>query len=151
LDQIETPRAFGVAEVAGTFVLFLGTCLAKKVFDEFYDRLLKRPLAPFLDRLCRSEHLPKESAVTIRDVVHLEDIDLVVVIEATTTADSSVETARLVLQAHRVAHSYIEAHGRKAPVHLHRVHEGKVSLEPELFISLEQRSAVQRRAQLPRV
>ena len=130
-------RAFGYMEAAGAFMLFVATCFGKKIFDEFYDRLLKRPLAPYIDKLCQSKDLPSGRPIEVRDIVYLQDIDLVVVIRALVTADKSQEVAALVLQAHRVAHAYIERNGRKAPVHCHVIEDGKVSLEPELHLSLE--------------
>ncbi|TEA58539.1 hypothetical protein, partial [Pseudomonas sp. CH235] len=47
------PKALGGLEVAGTVILFLGTCFAKKVFDEFYDRLLKRPVGEMVDTIIK--------------------------------------------------------------------------------------------------
>lgn len=137
LVQSERPRALGAAEVAGAFVVFIATCFGKKIFDEFYERLLKRPLAPFLDQLCRNEAVSAKGSVEIRDVVYLSDIDTTVVVRAVVTSETAAETARLFLQAHRVAHAYLVQHGRKAPLHCHTIGDGKVSIEPELFLSLE--------------
>lgn len=143
LTQDERPRALGILEVAGGFTFFIATCFGKKIFDEFYDRLLKRPLEPFLDRLCRNA-ATNGKAVEIRDVVYLSDIDLTVVIRASATPDTAAEVARLFLQAHRVANAYIETNGRKAPVHCHTIHDGRVSVEPDLFVSLEQQARLSR-------
>ena len=114
--------------------MFMVASLGTKVFDEFYDRLLKRPLAPFIDQLCGS--MGEGKVIEIRDVVCLSDIDVTVVISATTTAEKAAETARLFLQAHRVAHVYIEQHGKQASVHLHTIVEGRISIQPELLSSL---------------
>ena len=146
LVRNENPRAFGFTEVAGTFVLYIATCFGKKIFDEFYDRLLKRPLKPFLDRLCSSEELPSGKPIELQDVVYLSDIDLVVVIRTVVAPESTAEITQLFLHAHRAAHAYIEANGRKAPVHSHIIENGRVSLEPELFLSLEHQAATKGKA-----
>lgn len=145
LVRDQSPRAFGPSEVAGAFILFVATCFGKKIFDEFYDRLLKRPLEPFLDRLCRSEAVSRKNAVEIRDVIYLSDIDTTVVIRSVVTAETAAETARLFLQAHRVAHAYLQQNGRKAPIHCHTIEEGRIAIEPELFLSLEHQTRAARR------
>lgn len=138
-------RACGFLEVAGGITLFVVTCFGKKIFDEFYDRLIKRPLAPFIDRICSSDAVPDGKEVEIRDVVYLEDIELTVIIRANTTADLAPETARLFLQAHRVAYAYIEMYGKKAAIHCHTIDSGKVSVEPELYLSVQHQSEAARR------
>lgn len=138
------PRAFGGGEIVGAFMLFVVTCFGKKVFDEFYERLLKRPLAPFFDKLCRSGGSSSDQPIEFIDIAYLQDIDLVVVIRVLVTADTAKDTAALVVEAHRVAHSYIEHNGRKAPVHCHTITEGKVSLEPVLYRSLEHQAQATR-------
>lgn len=143
LAQNERPQALGFIEVAGAFTIFIATCFGKKIFDEVYDRLLKRPLAPFIDRICRSDAV-NGKAIELRDVVYLSDIDLVVVITAAATADTAADTARLFLQAHRIAYAYIERCGRQAPVHCHSIVDGRVDLEPELFTSLQQLTLLSR-------
>ena len=42
------PTAIGGLEVFGIIVGFIGTCFAKKIFDEVYERTLKRPIGAFL-------------------------------------------------------------------------------------------------------
>jgi hypothetical protein len=149
LTPNDRPRALGLLEVAGGFTLFVATCFGKKIFDEFYDRLLKRPLEPFINRLCKSVPLQEGKGVEIRDIIYLEDIDTTVIVRAVTTAENASETARLFLQAHRVAHSYLESHGRKAPVHCHTIAEGRVAIEPDLFLSVEHQAQATRRASRP--
>jgi hypothetical protein len=136
------PQALGGWEVAGAFAIFMASCFGKKIFDEFYDRLLKRPLGPFIDRLCAE--LPNGKAVEIQDVVYLEDIDLTVVISATATPNTANEAAALFLQAHRVAHAYIEQNGRQAPVHQHTIIDGRINLQPELSATWQPRNTVPR-------
>ncbi len=133
------PQALGGWEITGAFAIFMATCFGKKIFDEFYDRLLKRPLGPFIDRLCAK--LPNGKAVEIQDVVYLADIDLTVVISATATSETATEVAALFLQAHRLAHAHIEQHGKQAPVHLHIITDGKINLQPALSVSWQPRNA----------
>ena len=140
LQQDESVRAFGFAEIAGAFTIFVASCFGKKIFDEVYERTLKRPLTPFLDKLFVKGRPACGKSVEIRDVIYLQDIDTVVVIRARVDAEQTKEVASLFLQAHRVAHTYIENHGRQAPVHCHTITNGSISIEPELFLSLEQQS-----------
>jgi hypothetical protein len=148
LQQDESIRAFGFLEVAGGFTIFVASCFGKKIFDEIYERTLKRPLTPFLDRLFLEGSPACGKAVDIRDVIYLEDIDTVVVIRARVTADQTKEVTPLFLQAHRIAHTYIANHGRQAPVHCHTITDGSINIEPELFLSLEQQSREEKRAAL---
>jgi hypothetical protein len=54
------------------------------------------------------------------------------------------------MMAHRVAHQYVEQHGRRAPIHCHKIDAGLVALEPELFSTLEEIKARDRaQAKLP--
>ncbi len=117
---------------------FIGTCFAQKVFDEVYERTLKRPIGEQLDRLLNVVEAPAGKSIEFRDIIYLEDIDLVVVIRAIARKDYGQEIQRQVMQAHRVAHSYIEQHGRKAPIHCHKIEEGQIAIEPDLFSTLEQ-------------
>jgi hypothetical protein len=144
LAQDERPQALGVLEVAGAFTIFVCSCFAKKIFDEIYDRLLKRPLAPFLDRLFAPDSAASGKSVEVRDVIYLEDIDTTVVVRAILSAKDANEANTLLLHGHRVAYLYIAAHGRKAPVHCHTVQDGRINLEPELYLSLnhEQRQGL---------
>jgi hypothetical protein len=137
LAQDETVRGLGALEVAGAFTIFIASCFGKKIFDEVYDRLLKRPLAPFLDRLFSPDGPAHGKSVEIRDVIYLEDIKTTVVVRAIVAAEEAHAANALLLKGHRVAHAYIEAHGRKAPVHCHTVQNGQINLEPDLYLSLE--------------
>ena len=137
LAQDETVRALGALEVAGAFTIFIASCFGKKIFDEMYDRLLKRPLTPFLNRLFAPQSPANGRSIALRDVVYLEDIDTTVVIRAVVGEQDATKANEVLLKAHRVAHAYLSAHGRQAPVHCHIVRGGQVNLEPELYSSLE--------------
>lgn len=133
------PTALGGLEgVAGVVMCFLGTCFAKKIFDEVYERTLKRPIGAQLDKLLKTVDVPVGKTIEYRDIIYFEDIDLVVVIRAIASKDCTQDLQRQVMQAHRVAHSYIEQHGRKAPIHCHKIIEGQIAIEPELFSTLEE-------------
>jgi hypothetical protein len=138
LHQQRRPTAFGGLEVFGIVLGFIGTCFAKKIFDEVYERTLKRPIAIQLDKFFSKISVPAGKAVEYRDIIYLEDIDLVVVIRALVEKEATQELQSQVMQAHRIAHSYIEQHGRKAPIHCHKIANGLVSLEPELFSTMEE-------------
>lgn len=137
LVQDETVRALGALDVAGAFTIFIASCFGKKIFDELYDRLLKRPLAPFLDRLFSPGGTANGRSIALRDVIYLEDIDTTVVIRAVVVAQNAKEANALLLKAHRIAHTYLSAHGRQAPVHCHTVSGGQINIEPVLYLSLE--------------
>ena len=122
----------------GIVFCFIGTCFAKKIFDEVYDRTAKRPIAEQLDKFFSKISVPPGKTFEYRDVIYLEDIDLVVVVRVLADRETTRELQMQVIQAHRVAHSYIEQHGRKAPIHCHKIAEGLVSLEPEFFSTLEE-------------
>ncbi len=145
-----TVRNLGFLEVAGGISIFILSCFGKKIFDEFYERSLKRPLAPFLDKLFSSNSLPQGETIELRDVVYLEDIDTVVVVRALVNEQTAKEAVPLFLSAHRVAHAYIEKHGKQAPVHCHTIENGKVSIEPELFLSVKHESWQSKQLNRPR-
>lgn len=46
-----TPTALSGLEIVGGVMAFTATCFAKKVFDEFYDRLMKRAVGAYIDVL----------------------------------------------------------------------------------------------------
>jgi hypothetical protein len=135
MRQIETVRAFGVVEAAGTLTLFVASCFAKKIFDEMYERLLKLPLKPFLDKIFGVGSPLESKNIDVCQSVFLEDINVLVVIRAEVSAETASSALALLLQGDRVAYAYIQAHGRKAPVHCHVISRGKVSVEPDLYIS----------------
>jgi len=138
LHQQRRPTAFGGLEVFGIVIGFIGTCFAKKIFDEVYERTLKRPIATQLDNLFSKVSLPAGKTVEYRDIIYLEDIDLVIVIRALAEKEATRELQSQIMQAHRIAHSYVAKHGRKAPIHCHTIANGPVALEPELFNTLEE-------------
>lgn len=138
LYQSRKPTLLGGLEVAGVVMCFICTCFAKKIFDEIYERTLKRPIGAQLDKLLAAVEIPSGKTIEYRDIIYLDDIDLVVVIRAIATKDSGDALQDQVMQAHRVAHGYIEQYGRKAPIHCHKIIEGHVAIEPEFFSTLEE-------------
>jgi hypothetical protein len=138
LYRNQRPMALGGVELFGIVVCFIGTCFAKKIFDEVYERTLKRPIGAQLDKFFATAVIPVGKSIEYRDVIYLEDIDLVVVVRALAEPDATSSLQASVMQAHLVAHSYIEKNGRKASIHCHKVANGVVSLEPELFNTLEE-------------
>lgn len=138
LYQSRQPTALGGLEVAGIVICFIGTCFAKKIFDEIYERTLKRPIGAQLDRLFTNVEIPLGKMIEFRDIIYLEDINLVIVIRAIAAKDSGDFLQKQVMEAHRIAHGYIEQYGRKAPIHCYKIIQGKISIEPEFFHTLEQ-------------
>lgn len=138
LKQQHRPMAFGGLEIFGTFVVFIGSCFAKKIFDEVYDRTLKRPIAAQLDKFFSKAQVPKGKLLEYRDVVYLQDIELAVVIRTLIDQNDTKTVERDLLNGHRTAYAYVEANGKKAPIHCHTVLNGQVSPEPLLFDSLAQ-------------
>ncbi|RLM53012.1 hypothetical protein DVK02_15385 [Halobellus sp. Atlit-31R] len=116
---------------------FIGSCFAKKIFDEVYERTLKRPIGAQMERLFKKVEVPAGKVVEYRDVIYLEDIDLVVVIRAIVTKETTVDLQSQVMQGHRVAYSFIQQHGRQAPIHCHNISDGQIAVEPQLFRTLE--------------
>lgn len=131
--------------VLGVVGIFIGTCFAKKIFDEVYNRTLKRPIASFLDSIFRVQPQEKSAPIQFQDIIVLQDIEVVVVIEAIVERDTVACTAAALPQAWTVAHDYIDRHGAKAPVHLHKIEGGKVSQQPELFDALSQTTTPKRK------
>jgi hypothetical protein len=142
--------SLGGLEAFGVVVGFIGTYFAKKIFDEVYDRAAKRPIGEMLDRILGKVSVPAGKAIEYRDVIYFEDVDVVVVVRALVDPASTRELQTQVIQAHRVAHAYIEQHGRKAPVHCHQIAEGRVSLVPELADSLADIKPLEVPPNLPR-
>jgi hypothetical protein len=120
------------------FVGFIGTCFAKKIFDEVYERTLKRPIGAFLDSFFQNAKVPTAKVVEYRDIIYFEDIDLAVVIRAIATKETTRDLQTQVMHAHRIAHAFIETHGRRAPIHCHKIVDGRVASKPELFQTLEE-------------
>ena len=145
-----TVRNIGLLEVAGGLSIFILSCFGKKIFDEVYERTIKRPLAPLLDRLFSPASALHKKTIELRDVIYLEDIDTVVVVRAVVDEQTVNEVVPLFLGAHSVAHAYIEAHGRQAPVHCHTIENGRVSIEPELFLSVKHESSASKQLNRPR-
>lgn len=137
LCERRQPMALGGGEVALVVVGFLGSCFATKIFDEVYERTLKRPIGKQLDRLFKRVNIPVGKVVEYRDVIYLEDIDLVVVIRTVVTKETATDLQSQIMQAHRVAYSFIQKHGRQAPIHCHNILDGQISIEPQLFLTLE--------------
>ena len=137
LYRRKQPMAFTGTEVAIAVGCFLGTCFGRKIFDEFYERTLKRPIAAQFDKLFTKIEVPAGKVVEYRDVVYFEDIDLVVVVRAFATKENTKELQYQVMQAHRIAYSHIEQHGRQAPIHCHTISDGQIAIQPALFESLE--------------
>jgi len=132
------PTALSGVEVFGVILVFIGTCFAKKIFDEVYERTLKRPVAAYLDSFFGKAKVPAGKAVEYRDIIYFEDIDLVVVIRAIATEETTKTLQAQVMQAHRIAHAFIETHGRKAPIHCHKIENGEISVDPEFFETLKE-------------
>lgn len=119
-----------VGEIFGAFSIFVVSCFAKKIFDELYERTAKRPVGAFLDRLLsRTEG----KAIEIQNVIYLEDIDVWVVICAVVKEGEAETTEKLFLQAHRIAHAYLQVNGRRAAVHCHTIRDGRIDIEPVLY------------------
>lgn len=137
LHQRRQLTALGGSEVALVVMGFIGSCFAKKIFDEVYERTLKRPIGAQMDNLFKKIELPVRKVIEYRDVIYLEDIDLVVVIRTLATKETTADLQSQVMQAHRVAHSFIEQHGRQAPIHCHNISDGQIAIEPQLFRTLE--------------
>lgn len=137
LDLDRQPKAAFGFDTAIVIMGFFGTCFAKKVFDEFYERTAKRPIGVMLDKLLSKTPAPAGKTVEYQDIFHLEDIDLVVVIRAVVEEGRTKMLQHQIMQAHRIAHGYIEKFGRQAPIHCHKIEAGAISTEPELFNSLK--------------
>ncbi|MBT9589930.1 MAG: hypothetical protein IV089_03305 [Thiobacillus sp.] len=138
LYRRKQPTALGGLETVGVVIGFIGTYFLKKIFDEVYERTLKRPIGAQLDKLFKTLEVPAGKSIEYRDIIYFEDIDLVVVIRAIASKDSTHGLQHQVMQAHRVAHHYIDQYGRRAPIHCHKIIEGQVAIEPELFSTLEE-------------
>lgn len=137
LQQDNRVMALGGAEIFGVITAFIGSCFAKKIFDEVYDRILKRPISKQLDVFFSKIDVPVGKFVEYRDVVYLEDIDLVVMICLVVEEGNTKNLQAQLMQAHSIAYSFIEHSGRKARIHCHRISQGVIALEPEFFNQIE--------------
>jgi len=132
------PQNFGFGTALAVVGIFVATRFAGKMFDEVYARTLKRPIARFLDSIFRSEARDVSTPIQFQDAVVFEDIKVVVVIQAVIQRDDIHSTVSVLPEAWTSAHDYIERHGVKAPVHLHKIAAGKVCHQPELLDTLDQ-------------
>lgn len=137
LYKHQAPTALSGIEIAGGLAFFTAACFGTKVFDEFYDRLLKRPVGACIDTLLEKIKFQGNKLLEFRDVVYFEDLDVAVVVRVLTRTQGAKVIDEDLLEAHRLAHAYLSKNGKKAPIHCHRVVEGKVDPEPQLFISIE--------------
>ncbi|WP_404301145.1 hypothetical protein [Alicycliphilus denitrificans] len=133
----QSPTAFSGVEIVGGLAVFTATCFGKKVFDEFFDRLWKRPVGKCIDTLLEKLNIQDHKLLEFRDVVYFEDLNVAIVVRnLTKTQGAEIIDAQL-LEAHSLAHEYLSKNGKKAPIHCHRVVEGKVDPEPQFYISIE--------------
>lgn len=123
--------------ILGTVLAFVATCFAKKVFDEFYDRLLKRPVGAYVDALLEKLQLQEDKLLEFRDVVYFDDLEMAIVIRLLTKTPGASRIDADLIKAHRLAYTYLAKNGRMAPIHCHRILDGKVDAEPALLLSLE--------------
>lgn len=137
LYRHQAPTALSGIEIVGGLAVFTATCFGKKVFDEFYDRLWKRPVGACIDTLLENINIQGDKQLEFRDVVYFEDLDVAVVVRILTRTQGAKIIDAQLLEAHRLAHEYLSKNGKKAPIHCHRVVEGKVDPEPQFFISIE--------------
>lgn len=137
LYKYQAPTALSGIEIVGGVAFFTATYFGKKVFDEFYDRLLKRSVGACIDTLLEKISFQGNKLLEFRDVVYFEDLDVAVVVRILTRTQGAKVIDEQLLEAHRLAHAYLSKNGKKAPIHCHRVVEGKVDPEPQLFISIE--------------
>lgn len=134
--QQKPAASFGL-EIVGTVALFTAAYFANKLFDEFYDRLLKRPVGERIDSLLEKINFQDNKFLEFRDVVYFEDINVAVVVRILTRTPGAERIDAQLHETHRLAHAYLSKHGRKAPVHCHRVVEGEIDVEPQFFLSIE--------------
>ena len=130
--------AWGGFEIIATLIVFISSCFAKKIFDEIYERTLKRPIAAQLDIFFEKISATEGMLIEYQDIIYLEDINLAVVISAIADKNNTKAIEEQVLQAHRIAYGYIERHGRKAPIHYHKIINGQATLEPQLFDNIKE-------------
>lgn len=102
------PQAMSGLEIFGVAFCFIGTCFAKKIFDEVYERTLKRPVGACLDRFLEKAKVPEGKAVEYRDIIYFEDIAVAAVIRALAAKETTAQVQAQVMHGHRVAHAYIE-------------------------------------------
>lgn len=138
LQMDRNPQANAGLAVLGVISIFISTKFAEKIFDEVYERTGKRPIGNFLDYLFRKMKPEAGSRIEYRDTIRFEDLNLVVVVRAFVTQQSAENVHSLILLGHRMAHEFIQQNGRKSPVHCYTIRDGRISLEPELFESLEE-------------
>jgi hypothetical protein len=132
-----SPTALAGLEVIVAVSIFTATCFATKIADEFYERLLKRPVGACIEALLEKIALPAGRLLEFRDIVYFEDFDVAVVVRILTKkADKQIIDTQLI-EVHRIAYDYLSRNGRKAPIHCHRVLEGKVDAAPEFFINID--------------
>ncbi len=137
LYKQQAPTALSGIEIVGGLAFFTATCFGKKVFDEFYERLLKRPVGACIDTLLEKINFQGNKLLEFRDVVYFEDLDVAIVVRILTRTQGAKVIDKQLLEAHSLAHTYLSKNGKKAPIHCHRVVEGKVDPEPKFFISIE--------------
>lgn len=137
LYTYQRPTAISGIEIVGGLALFTATYFGTKVFDEFYDRLLKRPVGKCIDTLLEKLNIQDDKLLEFRDVVYFEDLDVAIVVRILTKTQGAGMIDAQLLEAHRLAHEYLFKNGKKAPIHCHRIVEGKVDPEPQFYISIE--------------
>lgn len=130
------PTALSGIEIFACLTAFTASCIGKKVFDEFYDRLWKRPVGACIDTILEKVNIQGNKLLEFRDVVYFEDLDVAIVVRFLTKTQCAKIIDAQLLEAHRLAYEYLSKNGRKAPIHCHRVVDGKVDPEPQLYMSI---------------
>jgi len=121
----------------GVVFAFIGTCFAKKIFDEFYNRTLNRPIGKYIDLILAKMQLQENKYIEYRDIIYLQDLNVTIAIRVLVDPKKTDDINHQLSEAIRLAYSYLEKNGRKAPIHSHLIIDGKVKPDPEFYISIK--------------
>ena len=102
---------------------FIGTCFAKKIFDEVHERMLKRPVGAQLDKLFKKIEVPTGKTIEYRDVIYFEVIYLTVVIRAIATERATKNLQFQVMQCNRTVSRTVYAF-YKMQLAVHKTRQG---------------------------
>ncbi len=125
-------------EILGMVAMFMAGYFSEKILDEIYDRLMKRPIAEFIDALLKNIKIQDGKIIEYRDVIHFENLGLTIVIRVYVGPDNNLNIQDLLLHAHRTAYEDIKTNGVRAPIHCFEIKNGLLTLEPSLFNGLEE-------------
>ena len=134
-----------VSVVSIGLCIFLVQWAGGKVLDEIYEEKLKDPLFNTLQSALKKMGLSSDQRLEYQHIVSFDDIDTTIVIRLLLNDEEELKVSLDQLKyAHNLANKWLEQDDRKPPLICYEIQDGKCTLEPILYDSLEDIRKVER-------